>query len=158
MKRIKEEYPNCYCLENFKNINDIYKTIVFPIQSKYDFLNLSIVLNNITEKLQTLTKHEFRLEKSKYYDLKYKAYSVTVKDFQNSISDSTAVLSYFSPKSADYIYAFVIGKTNVNIHYIKDIDLNRKIKSFRKHLFLRDARPGQGDCGSFPGHVGQEDA
>jgi len=74
----------------------------------------------------------------KYYEFKYKDYSVTVRKIQKKISDSTAVLSYFAPKSANYIYTFVIGKTNTAVYFIKDTDFNRKIKSYRRYLFARD--------------------
>ncbi len=74
----------------------------------------------------------------KYNKLKYKDYSVTVRKIQNFINDSTVVLSYFAPKSANYIYVFSIGKRDTHYHIIKDPNFNNKLKNYRKHLFSQN--------------------
>jgi len=76
---------------------------------------------------------------NEYYKLKYQTVSVSAKDIQNLINDSTLVLHYFYPETSKYMYIFAIGKDKTDIHYIKNINaFNDKIISFRKHLISDD--------------------
>ncbi len=75
----------------------------------------------------------------RYYELKYKSFSASVKNIQNLISDSTLVTDYFSPESSKYIYVFFIGKNKIDVHFIKNVDnLNNKITNFRNNLTSLD--------------------
>lgn len=98
---------------------------------------------NKNKLLKLYRKHKAFIEDTKrncpkYYELKYKKITASLNIIRNLISDSTMLLSYFSPKSVNYIYVFSVGKTSSDIHFIKDIDFNNKIKNYRRHLFAQD--------------------
>ena len=72
----------------------------------------------------------------KYYELKYPTFSLTVRDIQNFIDDSTFISDYFSPKQSKVIYIFSIQKNKTNINFIKKSDdFKIRILNFRKQFY-----------------------
>jgi CHAT domain-containing protein/Tfp pilus assembly protein PilF len=89
-------------------------------------------LFSYNSKLRNLTK-KFENDFPKYFELKYKEPSVSVRDIQNSLKDSTALRSYFLGDSV--LIIFTIDKNCLKVfQYPIKKDFDEKIKDFRTKI------------------------
>lgn len=92
------------------------------------FENELFTINQKKDSLIKVLKKEY----PKYYQLKHKTESFSVKDIQDKINNRTTVLEFFSTESK--IYAFTISKNDVSIKELTISELDKKIERFNTSI------------------------
>lgn len=112
MSLTQEIKDNIYYFENDKQINKIHKTVIIYKESKFHELYLSILLDAIINRTKKFDKLQFKLEKSRNYDLMYNA---SMKELDNNLLINLEI-------------------SFVNVDYLSEDDA-LKMSKFIDHIF-----------------------